>query len=330
LPVLQIILRQLPGDFPAALLIVTHLAPDGPGLLPAILQGAGPLDVLPAADDTLIAAGHVYVAPPDHHLLVDGLNMRLSRGPRENRFRPAIDPLFRTAAAAFGPRVIGVLLSGGLDDGVLGLCRIKARGGIAVVQEPYDAHKGDLPQRAIDRVDVDFVLPANSIAETLTQLVHSPAGGGTVTDPNDARTESPDAATRSLQSGGPGGTPSPYSCPECGGALWELQEGTLTRFQCHVGHRLSEGSLLSAHADAVEAALWTALRALEEQASLHQRLVVRAQSRGAQALAEISEQQARDIEARADVIRQVLLGPGMERSKAELEGQTSADNSPHA
>ena len=171
LPALRQIVGRLPANLPAAVCVVIHTAPDNPSILPRLLSKAGPLPAAHAVDRQAIREGRVLVAPPDHHLVVEAGYVRVTRGPRENRARPAVDPLFRTAAHTYGSRVVGVILSGGRDDGVLGLSRIKQAGGIAIVQDPGDAEVPNMPEAALRQVPVDHVLAAHDIAAVLSGLL---------------------------------------------------------------------------------------------------------------------------------------------------------------
>jgi two-component system chemotaxis response regulator CheB len=302
----QNILRRLPAGLPAAVFLVIHTPPDSSGVLPAVLSKWGTLPAQNASDGEQIRAGRVYVAPPDHHLLVHRGHMSVTRGPRENRFRPAVDPLFRTAAAAYGPRVIGVILSGGQDDGAAGLAHIKRGGGVAIAQDPGDADAPSMPDSAIRQVDVDHVLSAENIAAVIAGLVQTPVEEAAMSA-NDEPRDPAETGTNALHTGSLPGPPSGFVCPECGGALWEVRDGELVRFQCHVGHGFSADSLLAAHSDGLDMALWTALRALEESAALRRRMADHARKRGMSAIAEAYEEHALDSEARAQIIRRVLV-----------------------
>jgi two-component system chemotaxis response regulator CheB len=166
--------KSLPADLPTAVFVVLHIPAQTPSLLPDILNRAGPLHALHPPDNTEIKHGHIYIAPPDHHLLIAQGHVHIARGPRESRHRPAVDPLFRSAAIAYGPRVIGVVLTGALDDGTAGLLAIKQRGGIAVVQDPQDALYPGMPQSAVDHVQVDYCVPLADMGALLAGLVSEP------------------------------------------------------------------------------------------------------------------------------------------------------------
>jgi two-component system chemotaxis response regulator CheB len=299
----------LPPDLPAAVCIVLHVPAAGTSLLPQILSRAGSLPTGHARDGELLRHGHIYVAPPDSHLVIEPARMRLVAGPRENGHRPSVDVLFRTAAAAYGPRVVGVVLSGTLDDGTAGLLVIKRRGGVAVVQQPADARYPGMPQSALEHVVVDYALPVAEIGSALARLavetVRQHTGPVSAELEEEIRAAELDLA-RLNQEDFPG-EPSVYTCPECHGSLWELHDGELLRFRCRVGHAYTAESLLAGQASSLEAALWAALRALEEKASLSSRLAERATERGYGLAAERFEEQEQDARQRAAVIREALL-----------------------
>ena len=301
---------QLPADLPAAVFVVLHIPAESPSLLPDILNRAGPLPASQPVDNEEIRLGHIYVASPDYHLLIERGRTRNVHGPRENRHRPAIDPLFRSAAYFYGPCVVGVVLTGSLDDGTAGLLAVKRRGGIAVVQDPKDAVYPSMPRSALAHVRVDYCLPLADIGEVLAQLSHQQAK-------DEAAFPAPDAMAQetrytsmddqnTLDSDERKGTPSAFSRPDCGGVLWELHDGELLRFRCRVGHAFSVDSVLAAQSEQLETALWAALKTLEEHASLSRRLARQAQGRGQDWLARNFEEQVREADQRAITIRQVL------------------------
>lgn len=310
--------RGLPRDLPAALFVVMHTPSTGPGFLAQILDRAGPMAVEAARDGNPVVPGRMLIAPPDYHLLLyDGL-VRLTRGPRENGFRPAVDPLFRTAAEAYGPRVVGVVLSGGLDDGTEGLIRIREGGGIAIVQDPAEASIPDMPLSALSHADCNFVLSVAGIAAKLIELAHEP-----VPLTRRSKTRNGTAKGVSMRNGGRPrdraafgksslrmhdlpGAPSALTCPECNGALWEIKRRKLVRYQCHVGHGYTESGLIDAQQRSVEAAMWGALRALEECADLRRRMARRASRGTLRVVADEYQRQAEDYERQAEVIRDAL------------------------
>jgi two-component system chemotaxis response regulator CheB len=308
---LRTLVGGLSPDLPAAIFVVVHVPSHGPSVLPKIVSRSGPLRAVHPHDRQAISRGLIYIAPPDYHLLIKPGHVRVTRGPRENKHRPAADALFRTAAKAYGGRVIGVVLSGVLDDGTAGLAAIKHAGGVAVVQDPADALYDGMPLSALNSVAVDYSLPVAEIPALLVRLVGEPApepppGLGLVGDPAkeaDMAELDPDAVHDHHRPG----TPSAFACPECGGTLWEIHDGELLRFRCRVGHAYSAQTLMADQADGLESALWTALRALEEQGALAQRMADRARSRGHAGVASEYERQVRDATEHAETVRRVLL-----------------------
>jgi two-component system chemotaxis response regulator CheB len=304
------LVRGLPTDFPATLFVVTHVPAQGSSMLPQLLTRAGPLPATHAQHGETVQPGHIYVARPDHHLLVQDGVTHVARGPKENHCRPAIDPLFRSAAASYGSRVSGVILSGALGDGAAGLVAVKRQGGVAIVQDPEDALFPDMPRHAIECVKVDYVLPLAAIASVLVRLANEPAAivptaiGSTSEEKEIALAEA-DMAT--IENEEKPGTPSVFGCPECGGTLWELQEAELLRFRCRTGHAYSADSLLSVQTDALEGAMWAALRGLEENAALARRMADRVRDRNLHLAAASFEGRARTAEQQAAIIRQVLV-----------------------
>jgi len=271
---LQQLASQLPSDFASPICVVVHTAPDSPGMLPTILNRSGPLPAERARDGQRLQAGHFYIAPPDYHLMVEPGVMRLTKGPRENRFRPAIDPLFRSAAQVYGPGAIGVVLSGGLDDGTAGLHAIKQLGGTAVVQHPTDALFPSMPMNAAKYVAIDFCAPTREMGAILTRLAATPVHEAARAAPADLEVEVKIAKERNPVDAGVQelGTPSSIACPECHGVLLQLGSNGILRFRCHTGHAYSAETLVAAIDDGIETALWNAVRAVEEGQILLRRL----------------------------------------------------------
>jgi two-component system, chemotaxis family, protein-glutamate methylesterase/glutaminase len=301
------LVRGLPPDFPGSVFVVVHFPGYVSSTLPRILSRAGPLPARHARDGEPIEPGRIYVAPPDWHLHLSDGRVRLTRGPKENGHRPAIDPLFRTAAHQFGPRVVGIVLSGNLNDGTAGLLTIKQQGGLALVQSLDTALYPGMPRSAMDNVAVDHLLSATEMADLLAQLAAEPVHPLKVTPMSEDHLPNRDAdefatTDRHTQPG----VPSTMACPECHGVLWEVKDGELVRFRCRVGHAYSDEALLVHQSEQLEAALWTALRALEEHTALGRRLAARANSRGHAHSAAAFTEQAMDAEHHASVIRNVL------------------------
>jgi two-component system chemotaxis response regulator CheB len=312
--------RALPADLPAAVFVVLHLPAQSPSMLPSILGRAGPLPTAQLYDGMPIKHGHIYVAPPDHHLLIERGQARIVHGPRENRHRPAIDPLFRSAARGYGPRVLGVILTGTLDDGTAGLQAIKQLGGVAIVQDPQDALYPGMPRSALENVAVDYCLPLAEIAPLLVRLALEPAGeAGAPAVPGQMAQEMnvTEMAMDAMTGDDPPGVPSAFSCPECGGVLWELRDGDLTRFRCRTGHAYSAESMLAGQSEVLEEALWVALKTLEEHAGLSRRMGKQAHDRGHERIAARFDERVRDAEQRIALIRQVLVN---EQPTIEIAG----------
>jgi two-component system, chemotaxis family, protein-glutamate methylesterase/glutaminase len=315
---LTTLVAGLPRDFPASLVVVVHIPPCAISRLPEILSRSGPLPAAHARHGEAIEPGRIYIAPPDRHLLVRAGWIELSRGPRENHCRPAIDPLFRTAARVYGARVIGIILSGALYDGSMGLLAIKTRGGMAIVQDPQEAIVDSMPRRAIERVEAEHVLPVAEMAAALTDLIRQPviAQGGTsmenAIDPEE-RLEAVIAEDFVEQaSDGRIEETTIFTCPDCGGVLWqgaEGSEGSVLRFRCHVGHAFAPEVLLSQKSEELETALWSSLRLLKEKATLTLQLANRTRTSGngkaTQAAERIAEQAELD-ERHARVIQELL------------------------
>lgn len=264
---------RLPADFPAAVLVVQHIGSHR-SELPELLTARGPNPAVHPYSGQPLRPGRIYVAPPDHHMLLHGDTIRLSRGPREHHARPAIDPLFRSVAIARGPRAIGVVLSGRLDDGTAGAQAIKQCGGAIVVQDPDDAEQASMPASVCENVDVDHCVPGALLADTLIRLVGAPAAAP-------ARVPAWIACEQRVSEGETDpmedldqiGKPSVFACPDCDGVLWEILDSKPKRFRCHTGHAFSLRSLEYTQATNTNKALWSAIRALQERETLLTALV---------------------------------------------------------
>nr|WP_264623359.1 chemotaxis protein CheB [Bradyrhizobium elkanii] len=259
---LRRIVSVLPGDLNSAILITLHIGAHRSDL-PWLLSRAGSLPATHPLDGEKICAGHIYVAPPDHHMLVETGYIRLTKGPRENWARPAIDPLFRSAARAYGTSVVGVILTGGLNDGTAGMFEVKARGGTTVVQDPSDSVTPNMPQSVIDHVIVDYVVPVKDIGSLLTSLVADHHATLPVNVP-----QTGDSQEKGMTAEFTLNHPVAVTCPDCGGALRQSELGTLTQFSCHIGHVYTAEVMLAAQFLTMERALETAMRSLSERAEL--------------------------------------------------------------
>lgn len=293
------------SGLPAAVFVVLHVPAQSPSMLPVILSRSGRLPALHPTDGTKIKQGSIYIAPPDHHMILEQGRIRIVHGPKENRHRPAVDPLFRSAASIYGPSVIGIVLTGALDDGTAGLLAIKRQGGIAIVQDPTDAYYSGMPQSALEHVAVDYILPLASIAHKVVNLV------ATEVDktmehlvPEDMQNELSLAKMELTRQKDDirVGIPSQYSCPECGGVLWEIHDGRLLRFRCRVGHAFSIDSMMAEQSDAIEEAMWTALKVLEEQASISRKMADQSRQNGHLLMAQRFEERQKQAEKRVDLL----------------------------
>jgi two-component system chemotaxis response regulator CheB len=287
---LQRVVRNLPSTFSAPIVVVLHVPPTASSRLPEILSRAGVLPAIHAIDGLPLDPGVIYVAPPDRHVTTNGHGLSLVEGPRENGMRPAIDPLFRSAARSYGEGLVAAVLSGTLDDGTAGIAAVHAHGGVTVAQEPSDAICPGMPQNAIENATVDYVVTADDMADLFVDLLARPVG------------VRPAAPQRKFTS-----KPTDLVCPECGGVLREFDENGVFRFHCRVGHNYSPESLFGAQDARLEAALWAAIRSLEESASMARRLAGAARVRGARLVARRYDDREREAAERADIIRSAIL-----------------------
>lgn len=330
---LQQLLRSLPMNFDAALLTVLHTSSHAGSLLPQILQRGSPMPVVHPADGEILRKRHVYIAPPDFHMIVEGNLLRVVQGPRENLHRPAIDPLFRSAAAFWGRRVIGVILTGSLDDGTSGLMVVRARGGAAIVQDPATAMYSSMPASALEQVPDAQVLPLGDIPAALQELIRQPLpdrdpvenGAGAVEAQSEKEIRFAEFNMSEIENENHLGRPSSFGCPDCGGVLWELDEKSFLRFRCRVGHAFTARHLGAEQRQAVETALWSALRALEETASLYRRMANRAIYDQYQATSCRFEERATNMNENARVLREFLLRVNREQDRFEAAGALESE-----
>jgi two-component system, chemotaxis family, protein-glutamate methylesterase/glutaminase len=302
----------LPPDFPAAVLIVLHVSATKRSLLHHILGRAGPLPAREAVDAEPLEGGRIYVAVPDHHLMVADSRIRVVRGPKENHYRPAVDVLFRSAAYHYGSRVIGVVLSGSLSDGSSGLYAIKRVGGVAIVQDPEDAASQSMPLSALRRVDIDYALPAREMGALLAGVIAEPPPREPLDAAHyraDLQIEIEIAAADSAFERGimEHAEPSVYTCPECHGVLFRIREGKIDRFRCHTGHGYSTQALAEELSETAEATLWTALRTLQESVALLSESAARLAQTGDAEAAGAIRARAEGIEERLDGLRTLAL-----------------------
>jgi two-component system chemotaxis response regulator CheB len=312
---LKEILSRLPLDLPAAVFVVLHIPSHGIGILSTVAAAAGPLPVRQAEHGLAIENGVVYIAAPDHHMLVRDGHIVLGRGPRENMVRPAIDALFRSAALYFGPRVIGVVLSGLLSDGAAGLNAVKRCGGMALVQDPTDAIADEMPRRALEATEVDLTVPGSKIGDVLSDLARGSPGQAPPA-PRELALEVAIAAGERIDAEqfAAVSEPAALTCPACGGVLSEMP-GKPLRFRCQVGHAYTADSLATEQEGRVDEALRVALRIIEERAELVHRMAADGRQTGRRAVAEMYDARAKEYRYYAEIIREAVLrtldpGPG--------------------
>jgi two-component system, chemotaxis family, protein-glutamate methylesterase/glutaminase len=300
LEALDALIGQLPTDLPASIFIVQHMAPENNGgALLHRLSRHRAFGCRLAKDGESFKPGRIYIAPPDNHLLVKKDKVLVTKGARENRSRPGIDPLFRSAAVTHTSRVIGVLLTGMLDDGTAGLIAIKKCGGITVVQDPKDAAYPGMPQSALNNLKVDYCVPISEMGHLLETLTQERPGKGKPI-PKDVRSEA-EIAERVLSDVAEVNTLGkqvPYNCPNCGGVLWEMDSPDVSRYRCHTGHSFTIPALLESQSEKIEETLWISLRMFEERKNLLN------STHGTFAV-----QRAKETQIHIDRIRAILLDP---------------------
>ncbi len=311
---LKKLVAQLPVDFPAPIFIVNHMGAHttGEALIKA-LNECGSLPCDHGRDQQVFKIGHIYIAPSDQHMLIVNDRILITKGARENRSRPAIDPLFRSAAVAYSNRVIGVILTGYLDDGTSGMMAIKRCGGICIAQDPEDASYPDMPQSVITNVGADYCFPVAEMGALLSDLVTRELPKSK-TIPEDIVIEAKIAqrVLSDLPSVEALGDQVPFNCPDCGGVLWKMAEGELLRYRCHTGHAFTSSTLLTQQTVKIEETLWVALRMFEERQNL---LLTMSKSEGRQSLSSTS-QRAKDSQVHIDRIRAMLRS-----TDSESQGQ---------
>jgi two-component system chemotaxis response regulator CheB len=304
--------KTLPADFPAPIFIVLHVAPNSPSIMPELLSSVSALEARHPQNGETVRPGVIYLAPPDHHLLLEDDRVLVTRGPKENRFRPSIDALFRSAAYTYGPRVIGVVLTGYLDDGTSGLWSVQHMGGLAIIQDPHDAEQPAMPTNALEFVEADYLVPLAQLGALLVRLTREPAP---------AKVHLPAVEldllqlelTIAKQGGGfelgiiDKGRLTPFTCPDCHGALTQLIEGKLIRYRCHTGHAYTVSSLLSEVTQSVESMLYQSMRGLEETKMLLHNLGLHFVENGQTAVANLFFEKADETGQQARVVHESIL-----------------------
>ncbi len=324
LKALSAIFSGLPTQINAVFFVVQHLAADKPSILPQILEDVGSFPASHPTDGEKIQPGRIYIAPPDYHLLVNDGLMRVVRGPQENRFRPAIDTLFRSAARTYGSRVVGVILTGYLDDGTVGLQAVKTRGGVAVVQDPNEAEYPSMVKSALRYVKVDYCIPLAEIPDLLVHLASYPPAKEElypVTKEIEIEsniTEQVMNTKEFLENVEQIGTRTTYSCPECNGSIWQIGTEEPLRFRCHIGHSFTADIFISEQTQNIENALWSAVRAMEEKVTFSRQMAERMKNYNLQKAATKYEDHAKSLDEEVSLIREIILsGFATKRTIAE-------------
>lgn len=324
LKALSAVLSRIPADIQATIFIVQHLAGDRKSELPRLLGDITDLLVSSPVEDEVFLRGHVYVAPPDHHLLLNGDRVRVQRGPQENRFRPSIDALFRSAARSHGSRVIGMVLTGYLDDGTVGLQTIKKRGGITVVQDPEEAEYPSMPATALRYVEIDHTVRIANAGALLTRLIAQTAPAEEVFPTTPAIEIESNIAeqvmnTREfLENVERIGERTTYTCPDCNGAIWQIGAEEPLKLRCHVGHSFTGEVFTAEQSRNVESALWSAIRIMEEKVTFSRQLAERKRTRNLPEEAAAYEKEANDLDHEVTKVRDlVVCGIGTSRFDAE-------------
>lgn len=312
---LRALAKSLPGDFPASVFVVLHVGSES--VLAGILHRAGQLPAANARDGEAIRRSRIYVAPCDRHMLLHDGVVLVRRGPKENMARPAIDPLFRSAARWYGSRAIGVILTGGLSDGTAGLHAVKRCGGVAVVQDPEEAQVPSMPRSALRHVAVDYCEPIEAIGPLLVRLASEPARPQqkapenveietAIAEREETIGEAPMKTENQL------GRLAPLSCPECNGPLWEIEDGKLLRFRCHTGHAYNADVLLAANADETERLLWNILRDYEQRGEIVRRMIAHEQEAGHENTTRHLDESRGSADEKAALIRRLIDQIGKE------------------
>lgn len=304
------IIKNLPKDFEVPIFIVWHMSPDVRGILPQVLNRENKILTAHAYNEEEIKPNRIYVAPPDNHMLIEDGKIFITHGPKENRFRPAIDPLFRSAAYSYGNRVIGIILTGALDDGTAGLWAVKHYGGIAIVQDPADAEVSSMPENAQHKVKVDYCIRVSEIADLLVRLSKEPLpkNADVMKDEQTKKEIEIAAEENALERGLFNlGELTPFTCPECHGVLSRLQNDSIVRYRCHTGHAYSVDALMEALTEKVEDALYNAIRGMDESIILLNHMGDHYAEANRPKLAALYFKKANDAKERSQLVRQAAI-----------------------
>ncbi|HEX2606312.1 MAG TPA: chemotaxis protein CheB [Flavisolibacter sp.] len=306
------LIDALPEKLDAAVFIVLHISPSTPSMLPHILSRKGKFEAIHPKDGDTIKKGHVYIAPPDHHLILEKDTVLVRKGPKENRFRPSIDALFRSAAYTYSTRVIGIILSGMLDDGTSGLWTVKRLGGVSMIQDPHDARFPDMPKNALESVEVDYSVPIGEMGAIIERLITEKNETNTMaSEPEQERIQAEitiavqdNAFEMGIMNMGP---LTPFTCPECHGTLVAIEEGRIVRFRCHTGHGFTASALLDGVTKVVEENLWAAVRGLEETVMLLEQTAGKLNAQGNSKDAKVFDKKAKETRNKSQGIRKLIF-----------------------
>jgi two-component system, chemotaxis family, protein-glutamate methylesterase/glutaminase len=319
--------RSLPRDFTGSIFVVLHISAHSPSNLPAILTRAGFLKAQHPRDGERIKPGVIYVAPPDHHMLLEGKEILIKKGPKENRFRPSIDALFRSAAYVYGARVVGIILSGLLNDGTSGLWSVKRMGGLGIIQTPQDAEYPSMPVNALEYVQADYTVPAADMGSLLSNVLLQKAKRNPAIRKRERALMKMEVTIAKRDNAFEMGIMeigelTPFTCPECYGVLVRLMEGKIVRFRCHTGHAFTASALLAELTTSVEEKMWQAMRGLEETTMLLKQIGAHFQGQGHPDLAKIFTDKSKMTARKAQIIHdsvftQELLSEDIRHEKAK-------------
>jgi two-component system, chemotaxis family, protein-glutamate methylesterase/glutaminase len=302
------LLSQFKEDINAAVLVVLHNNSklSGESTLERIQQNSN-LPCRFPKNEELIKRGYVYVAPPNLHILVDGNKIKLGPGPKENRWRPSIDVLFRSAAVMYNSRVVGVILSGMMNDGTAGMDAIHRCGGTCIVQDPNEAEYPDMVLSALDAVEVNYCLPLEQMGDVIAEIVNSEPVVSEVPEELQKENSIAERIASAIKEVKSVGEKSEYICPDCGGGLWQIVNGNIVRFRCHTGHVFDQNELLIRQSESLENTLWTALRMMEERKLLLERMASQEKSKGWKRTAVDKEDRATDLQEHIERLKQILF-----------------------
>jgi two-component system chemotaxis response regulator CheB len=320
LKVITEILSGLPAELDAAIFVTVHISKNSMAdIIRQMFQKRSNLQCVIPQDGDKIKKGHVYIAPPDRHLFIEKGKILVTHGPHENRWRPSIDVLFRSAAAAYDSRVIGIILSGLMDDGTSGMGAIKRSGGITIVQEPAEAEFDDMPTNVINNVEVDYRVPSSDIPYVVRDILSKPLGAPKEI-PREIKIEAEITARMSgtIDTLKEIGDQSPFICPDCGGGLFEIRNDNIYRYRCHTGHVYTEKLLLEKQSEELEESLWVAIRMMEERRNLLITVAAHDRQAGNEDLSKEKLQKADELKAHIDRMKSLLVSVNAygERDKA--------------